>query len=250
MQSAQYIAIHHKDTLATITLLRAEKANALSQSMSEQLIAALNDITAPDCRGILIKANGTFFCAGHDASELIHTSETQVREVFDASKLLIQTIRKHPLPICAVMHGGAIGAGAMLALACDFIVASHTAYFQTAGGAKGWFCFTPAAILMDKIPEKRLKEMLFGGAQMTAQEALSLNLINKIAPTDTIQESAEEFLKAMTQGDPHMLSLGKNFLHDTENDIFNMRLKDATRLMQQTCLMNSAQDRLKSIKAR
>ena len=119
---------------------RPAQRNALTFEMIAELADALRGIGARDDSAVILRANGSSFCAGHDYEDMLARDLPGMRQ-------LMQLLHQLPQPVIAAVQGYAIGAGCQLALSCDMVVASEDAFFRTPGGARGWFCFTPMVAL-------------------------------------------------------------------------------------------------------
>lgn len=172
------------DAIATITLNRPEKRNALNdeliQSLAQALKSAGNDSAV---RAIVITGAGSDFCSGADLSALQKISKASVEEnVVDARMLLdlFALIRELGVPVIAAVQGRALAGGCGLATACDLVLASASARF---GYPEVKIGFVPAmvmAILRRNVSEKHAFELITRGEQIDAQTAREIGLVNQI----------------------------------------------------------------------
>lgn len=161
-----------------------EKRNAFGMDFYEGMIPAIESAAAADVGAVVISGADGFFCAGGDVKRLAVAHElppAERREGVDRLNELILAIRACPRPVIAAVEGGAAGAGASLAAACDLIVAEPTAYFMLAyvkigitpdGGATSFF--TRA------LPRHFAAEMALTGGRVPAARLHQLGLINRI----------------------------------------------------------------------
>ncbi|HKW21604.1 MAG TPA: enoyl-CoA hydratase-related protein, partial [Ktedonobacterales bacterium] len=150
--------------VATITMNRPEKRNALSSEMMRELNDALRTLSAePEVRAIVLAANGPAFSAGHDLRELVDGDINRYRAVFDLCTELMETIQAIPQPVIARVHRIATAAGCQLVATCDLAVAAEEATFGTPGVKIGLFCTTPMVALSRAIGRKRALQMLMTG---------------------------------------------------------------------------------------
>jgi methylglutaconyl-CoA hydratase len=170
--------------IATLTLNRPEKRNALNDAMIEQLKGLLlkaNDDSA--VRAIVITGAGKDFCSGADLSALQKIAEGSVAaNVADAQSLLelFTLIRSVTVPVIAAVRGRALAGGCGLASACDLVLASADARF---GYPEVKIGFVPAmvmAILRRNVSEKRAFELLTRGLEIDAQTAQEIGLVNQV----------------------------------------------------------------------
>src|SRR6266568_1620347 len=138
------IDIAEADRIATLTLDRPEKRNALSLEFMSQLTCALADIgERSDVGVVILAANGPVFSSGHDLSELVDRSARDYQRVFDQCVELMAMIQRIPQPVIAMVRGVATAAGCQLVATCDLAFAEEGASFGTPGVKIGLFCSTP-----------------------------------------------------------------------------------------------------------
>ncbi len=158
------ILVERDTPVATITMNRPEKRNALASEMVRELIDALRALSAEkDVRAIILAANGPAFSAGHDLRELVDGDINQYRAVFDLCVELMNTIQAIPQPVIARVQKIATAAGCQLVATCDLAIAAEDATFGTPGVKIGLFCTTPMVALSRAIGRKRALQMLLTG---------------------------------------------------------------------------------------
>jgi len=139
--------------------------------------------TNTDIRVIIIAANGSLFCSGHDLKEMTarRSDEDAGREFFqttlNACSAMMQAIIECPKPVIAEVQGPALAAGAQLIATCDLAVASTNAGFCLPGVNIGLFCSTPMVALTRAVGRKKSMEMLVTGDAISAEEAERYGLI-------------------------------------------------------------------------
>lgn len=177
--------------IRTITLNRPEKRNAMTPAMQTELIAAMREAAASDCRVLVFAGAGDAFCAGLDLSVLLTMVDKPGEEHrADAERVatLLRTLYELPLPTIAAVHGPAIAGGTGLATICDFTLATPAAKF---GYTEARIGFVPALVsvfLALQIGDKRSRDLLLTARIFGAEEALRLALVNEIvAPGDLMQ---------------------------------------------------------------
>ncbi len=178
--------------VAFITLNRPQARN----SLSVELIAALNAAIAAlgvqnAIRAIVITGSGSAFSSGHDLKELqAHRNDPDrgrnfFAETMAACSSLMLSIVRCPKPVIAAVNGIATAAGCQLVASCDLAVASSEASFATPGVNIGLFCSTPMVALSRNSARKNAMEMLLLGEPVTAAEAKTLGLVNRVVPPDS-----------------------------------------------------------------
>jgi enoyl-CoA hydratase/carnithine racemase len=173
-----------------LTLNRRAARNALSEAMMAALQAALDG--AGEARVIVIAANGSAFCAGHDLKEMTaHRADADkgaagFAALFSQCSHLMQAIMRHPLPVIAEVGGIATAAGCQLVASCDLAVASTAAAFATPGVNIGLFCSTPMVALSRNLSRKHAMEMLLTGEAVSAAQAWHLGLVNRVTTPEAL----------------------------------------------------------------
>ena len=176
--------------VATLTLHRPEKLNALDVELCQDLIAALETVSATSqVRVIVLTGAGRGFCAGADLSVL----GPQGNELVAAGVRIAQLIRSAPQPVLAAVNGAAAGGGANLALACDYRIASDQAkigqVFHKLGLGVDWggSFFLPRAVGV-----ARALELVWSARMVPAREALALGLFQEVVPAEALMPRVRE----------------------------------------------------------
>ncbi len=185
-----------RDGCLTVTLQRPEKRNALSRPLLSAIAAVFNEWRdRADIRlAVLTGAGDKAFAAGGDLKELDAVrTKAQVIEFANEARAALDTIRRFPVPVIALLNGDAYGGGAELALACDIRLAARHAkigFFQARiavstawGGGADLFQLLPARAL----------SLLCKAEAIDAEEALNIGLVDAIAPGDS---SGPAFIEA------------------------------------------------------
>lgn len=205
----QQIAIEEKEGIATLTLDRPERRNALSIGMMTELRDALRRVGTGPARGVILAANGPVFSAGHDYADLVDQDLAGMRALLRCCTELMEQVQSIPQPVVARVQGLATGGGCQLVAACDLAVASEEAVFQTPGGAGGWFCTTPMVSVSRSIGRKRALEMLFTGDRIDAATAAEWGLVNRVVPAERLRAETEDLIQRATRGSALSKGIGK-----------------------------------------
>jgi len=176
--------------VATLTLHRPEKLNALDVELCQDLIAALETVsTSEQVRVIVITGAGRGFCAGADLKVL----GPQGNELVAAGVRIARLIREARQPVIAAVNGAAAGGGANLALACDYRLASDQAkigqVFHKLGLGVDWggSFFLPRAV-----GTARALELVWSARMVPASEALALGLFQEVVSAESLMARARE----------------------------------------------------------
>ncbi|MEO9819487.1 MAG: enoyl-CoA hydratase family protein [Paracoccaceae bacterium] len=182
----------------------ASRRGALSPELYTAIQDALNLAQDKRIRAIILTSEGDFFCAGGDLNVLIarrELSEEDRREKVDDLHDLVRGIRASPVPVIAAVKGGAAGAGASLALACDFIVVEAGAKFTAAYVKAG---LVPdaglTAALARLVPRPLAMEMCVLARPVTAERMHALGAVNAVVDAREVMTSAHALADAIAAG--------------------------------------------------
>ena len=205
------IAIHRDAPVATLTLNKPDRRNALSIEMMQELTATLEATSAdPEINAIILAAEGPAFSAGHDLREMTCGGDVaHYRRVFDVCTELMDTVQKVRQPVIAQIDGIATAAGCQLVATCDLALASNESKFATPGVKIGLFCSTPMVAVSRAIGRKRAMEMLLTGKPISADTAADWGLINRAVPKEEVASAARELALDIAKGSSYTLGLGK-----------------------------------------
>ncbi len=192
------------ETVAVVRLNRPSSMNALTAEMKTGLLAALRRAATEPVRAVLIAANGRGFCAGQDLvehAEILAAGDTKLDTVREHYNPIITEIMTMPKPVVAAVNGVAAGAGAALALACDFRVAARAASFVMSFSLVG---LGPDSGVSWTLPRlvglPRAAELLMLAEPIPADRALSLGLVTSVVPDDEFSESALDLVRRLAAG--------------------------------------------------
>ncbi len=204
------ILVEYEAPVATITMNRPEKRNALSVEMMGELLEAFKTLGRDKTvRAVILAANGPAFSAGHDLRELVGGDINAYRHVFDVCTELMTMIQTIPQPVIAQVQRIATAAGCQLVATCDLAVASVEAKFATPGVKIGLFCTTPMVALSRAIGRKRALQMLLTGQPISAETAAEWGLVNQVVPADELASTTRQLALAVANASPLTVALGK-----------------------------------------
>lgn len=217
------------DGIATITLNRPEKRNALNDAIMTGLAAAFRDAeNDAEARVIVLTGAGKDFCAGADLSALEKIAKNDVLENLDDAESLMNLflqMRRCPKPIAAVVRGRALAGGCGMASACDIIVAEDTAQF---GYPEVKIGFVPAmvmAILRRNISEKRAFEWMAVGDPITATKAEEWGFVSRVFPAAEFETKVGTYLKGLASRSVSAMYLMKRLLYHMDGLGFENALR-------------------------
>ncbi|HZN24009.1 MAG TPA: enoyl-CoA hydratase [Burkholderiales bacterium] len=213
-----------RDRIATLTLNRPDRLNALGETLREDLYdAVLKAAADPDVGVLVITGAGRGFCSGGDVKSMSEREQTgaaaPANERFAPIRdRVILAMRDCPKPIIAAVNGAAAGAGMNLALACDLRFAAATAKFSQAFSKRGltpdWggSYFLPRVVGMAKAAE-----LLFTGDTLDAAEALKLGIVNAVFPAEELMAEARKLAGRIAAGPPVALALTKRAIYRNQD---------------------------------
>lgn len=202
------IRLHAEGRIATITLARPERRNALSLEMLQKMIKTLEAVPS-EAGVVIIEAEGPAFSAGHDLAEMIDRPGDYYDELFDTCVRMMQTLHALRQPVIAKVQGVATAAGCQLVASCDLAVASEDAWFATPGVSIGLFCSTPMVPVSRAVGHKRAMQMLLTGEAVPATTAVEWGLINEAVPAADLDEAVERLAAKILAFSPNTIALGK-----------------------------------------
>lgn len=194
--------------IATVTLARPEKRNALSLDMLRNLIKAFGTIPV-EAGVVVLAAEGKAFSAGHDMKEMIDRPADYYDELFETCWRMMSAIHALPQPVIAKVRGVATAAGCQLVASCDLAVASDEAWFATPGVSIGLFCSTPMVPVSRAVGHKRAMQMLLTGEPISAVTAVEWGLINEAVAPDRLDETVDELASKILGFSSQTIATGK-----------------------------------------
>jgi enoyl-CoA hydratase/carnithine racemase len=201
----------NRDGVVNLTLNQPGQYNVLSEKMLESLQASLDELAADESvRCVVIGATGKAFCAGHDLKQMrASPRQDYYEDLFERCSRVMQGIVNLPVPVIARVHGMATAAGCQLVASCDLAVAGESATFAVSGINVGLFCSTPAVALSRNVAPKQAFDMLVTGRFISATEALSYGLINRVAPDAELDTAVDSLVDAICSKSPVAIRTGK-----------------------------------------
>ena len=193
------------DGVATITLDAPDTLNALTVAMKLGLRAALERAaTDDDARAVVLTGAGRGFCVGQDLREHADTlasGDTSMATVGEHYNPIVRALAELPKPVVAAVNGAAAGAGASLAFACDFRIASESATFLMAFARVGLGPDTGASWTLPRlVGHGRALAMLMLAEPVTAAQALEMGLVNAVVPAADVAAAAAELAGRLAAG--------------------------------------------------
>jgi 2-(1,2-epoxy-1,2-dihydrophenyl)acetyl-CoA isomerase len=204
--SSSLVLIKHEEGVATLTLNRPHRLNALNGPLGRSLVEALNLVAHdPTVRAVVITGEGRGFCTGGDLNVLRDArergDESEMEEVLRREKQIVLALTGMAKPVLAAVNGPAAGAGCNLALACDLRIASDRASFAQSFAKIGLFPDMGATTLLPRLVGfGRAAEMLYVAETFSALDAARFGIVSHVVPHDSLAEQAAGIAKRLAAG--------------------------------------------------
>ena len=207
----QYLKVERDEEVVQITINRQDKLNAMNLGVMDEFIALLDDIEKDSSKVIIITGDGPkAFSAGADIEYMSNIGPTEAERYALRGHEVLNKLEKLEKPVIAAVNGYALGGGCELALSCDIRFASPNAQFGqpevTLGICPGW---GGTQRLLRIIGPARAKDLIFSGRKIIAEEALSMGLINKIFPSDSLLSETKAYAKMLSKNSSFAIGVSK-----------------------------------------
>ncbi len=212
------------DGVAIVTLNRPETRNAIDDALRERLISVMFDLEVdPNIHAVVITGAGKCFCAGGDVAAMRARLDAPPGKVaFNGwnrqtrTHMAISCIYNFQKPTIAAVNGAAVGLGADLALACDFVLAAESAFFAISYLQRGLIPDGGSLYLLPRrIGLARAKDLIYSGRKVQTDEALVIGLVDRIAPLEGLISKAVSWAQEFKESSATALALGKTILNET-----------------------------------
>jgi methylglutaconyl-CoA hydratase len=214
--SYKTIQLAHESGIATITLNRPDKRNAVSFDLVEELMAALDEIEASFSNVLIMTGAGKAFCAGMDLDELKSLlGKTHDENVKDSAKMaaMFRRLYDFPKPTIAAVNGAAIAGGTGLATMCDFTLAVPEAKFGYTEVRIGFVPAIVSSILVWQVGHKIARDLLLSGRLFDATEAHRYGLVNEVVAADRLTDRARELAAQLLENSPSSVRATKKLIN-------------------------------------
>jgi len=223
----KHILTELKDGVATLTLNRAP-LNWLNIEMMEEINTYLSSLSSEKSLKLLVvRAAGKAFSVGVEVADHLGDLGPKMIETFHKMFRLMDALK---VPSLAVVNGSALGGGCELALYCDMVIATEKAKFGQPEIQVGVFPPIAALIFPRMMGRKKAMELILTGDTISAQEAYSLGLVNKVVPETSLAQEAEAFIGKFSKLSGIVLKLAKEAALAGLNDDMDRGLKTIEKI--------------------
>jgi len=226
------IQLAYDSGVATITLNRPDKRNAISFELIDDLLRALEEVETSDAIVLILTGAGKAFSSGMDLENfktLIGRSPEQNLQDSQTMVRMFRRLYEFPKVTIAAVNGAAIAGGTGLALLCDFTLAVPEAKF---GYTEVRIGFVPAIVstfLLRQVGEKQARDLLLTGRIIGAEEAARMGLVNEIVAPENLMTRARELAALLMENSPASLRATKKLLNDHARAELELQIEAAVR---------------------
>jgi methylglutaconyl-CoA hydratase len=218
--------------LATLTLNRPDKRNAISFELIDDLLRAFDEVAKSDAIILILTGAGKAFCSGMDLDNLKALTGRTPEQNLQDSKTMVQLFRslyEFSKVTIAAVNGAAIAGGTGLALLCDFTLASPDAKFGYTEVRIGFVPAIVATFLLRQVGEKHARDLLLTGRLFDAAEAARMGLINEIVPGEQLMARARQLASVLMENSSASLFATKKLLTDHARSEIDAQIEEAVR---------------------
>ena len=224
-----------KDGIATLTLNRPDRLNALGGTLRDDLYDAVTRSAAdPEVRVMVVTGAGKGFCSGGDVKAMGEAKAGQrerplIEKIAPSRDRTLLAMREAPQPIIAAVNGAAAGAGMNLALGCDLRIASTAARFTQAFVKRGLHPDWGGTYFLPRlVGTAKACEMIFTGDVIDAAEALRLGIVSRVVSPEELMPAAYELARRIAAGPPVAIRLAKRSIYDNTDLDLRAALQNET----------------------
>ena len=235
----QFVEYQREGPLAVVRLNRPDRLNALSEPMKDRLGELFEQLGRDDSvRAVLLCAAGPAFCASGDITTMGNFTVASARDRIKRAHRMILGLANMEKPVVVAVRGAVAGIGWSMAMACDVIYASDTAYFSQVFKNVG---LAPDGggvyFLAQNLGVLKAKELVLSGRKLSASEALGLGLVARVSPDAVLEQEAKALAEKLAAGPTYAYSVGKKMFKQLSTPSLESFL-DAEAWAQSTALMS------------
>jgi len=198
------VKVESSEGIATITMTRADKRNALNQALCDELLEAYRGLEEGDDQVAVLQADGPAFCVGADLKEPPSAMWKAVPHVsYKLSK-----------PVIAATQGWVIGGAICIVMTCDLMVSADTTRFMYPEAKVGVFGGLMPGIV-SRMPHKVAMELLLLGEEISVKRAYEVGFVNKVVPLGEERQEARRMAKVIAQSAPLVIRTLRDFANQT-----------------------------------
>ncbi len=214
--------------IATLTLARPEKHNAMNSQMMAEITAATQALATDDkVRAVILAAQGKSFCAGADLNWMrAQAAQDRAGKITEARLLanMLAGLNALPKPLIGRVEGNAYGGGIGMMAVCDIVVAVKSTRFALTETKLGLIPATIGPFVLRRLSETYARQVFFTAKPFDTDLALRAGLVSSVCATDEMDAAIEAEIKPILKTAPGAVAQAKQLLQqmqgrDVENDI-------------------------------
>ncbi len=204
-----------QDAVATFTINREDRRNALSASALSLFLGHLDEAERDDAvRVVVVTAKGQkAFCSGADLGTGLGAGSSDGMSAFRDYAALLKRLAGFTKPTVARVNGSCVAGGTGIMLACDIVYAADSAKFGTPEVNVGLFPMMIGALIFRNAPRKKAMEMILTGATITASEALDMGMVTRLFTPGELDSAVNGLVEKLAQKSPIGMRIGKTAFH-------------------------------------
>jgi enoyl-CoA hydratase len=246
--SSENILVEVNGGVLALTLNRPEKLNVLDLETRKSLVNAMKaHIHDDEVRCVLISSRGEAFSAGADLRYILELTPSKARAYTRFVRSVLDFVESYPKPTIAIVDGIAVGGALELLLVLDIVIASPNAKFGLTELNVG---LIPGGGGSQRLPRlvgiRKAKEMVFTGSLISAEEALSLGLVNRVVAKESLMEEARRICDRIMSKNPRGLALAKRAINESMYENLAEGLRRENAMYQVVASSSEAKARIKS----
>lgn len=216
----EFITTRIENGVATVTLNRPEKRNALTRAFIEELSGFVEQVAGDAAvRLLVLQAAGSVFCAGMDLGEMKSRAaaddpEREWRTDSEVYNRLVSQILALPMPTLAVLPGPALAGGVGMVLACDLVVAGDQVYLSLPEPRRGIVAAMVCPLLVYRTNVATASSLLLSGQPLSADRAQTLGLFHQVVAAEELDSTRDSLVASILSGSPTALALTKQHLRE------------------------------------
>ena len=210
-QQFAFIKLQFEEHVLTLTLNRAAKKNALHPQMVNEIAFAMQFArTNKDVRGVMIRAEGTVFCAGADLKAMmgmIEPFESSIPEP-EGDVLIGELFNKVHKPTIAVVEGDVYAGGFFFLAGSTYVVANEQVKLGLPEVKRGLYPFQVMAALLEVMPKRKVIDWCIRGYNLPVQQAAEFGLVTHVVNEETLQQTLDSLIADISANSPSAIRLG------------------------------------------
>ena len=246
----EFITTEIKNGVATVTLDRAEKRNALTRKFIGELTEFVDQVRSDgSIRLLVLQATGKVFCAGMDLAEMKSRAaaddpEKEWQTDSEVYNELVSRIFSLPIPTLAVLTGPVLAGGTGMVFACDLVLASDNAFVSLPEPKRGIVAAMVCPLLVYRTNLGTASYLMLSGKPLSANEAQAKGLFHEVVSGDELEATKSSLIESILTGSPSALTSSKSHLREVAGVDVIQQIKNSTEVSATARRSDDAQEGL------